>query len=72
MTILDSSGFAGLTLGYIFAGSNTAIVTTLSSLLGAIFYNSVSSRGVPHRLTRVQIAGIVVLFVGVIIVLNVQ
>jgi len=70
MTLLDSSGFAALTLGYVYSGSSTAIVTTLSSLLGAVT-TILAAVIYKDRLTRIQIVGIVVLFLGVIVVLNV-
>lgn len=70
MAILDSAGFAGLTLGYIYAGGSPAIVTTLSSLLGAVT-TVLAAVVYKDRLNRIQILGIVILFLGVIIVLNV-
>ena len=70
MAALDSSGFAALTFGYIYSGNSPALVTTLSSLLGAV--TTVLAMIVyKDRLTRIQIIGIIVLFMGVVIVLNV-
>jgi drug/metabolite transporter (DMT)-like permease len=70
MAVLDSAGFAGLTLGYIYAGGSPAIVTTLSSMLGAVT-TVLATLVYKDRLNRIQIVGIVILFLGVIIVLNV-
>jgi drug/metabolite transporter (DMT)-like permease len=70
MTLLDSSGFAALTLGYIYSGNSPAIVTTLSSLLGAVT-TILATIVYKDRLTKIQIIGIIILFSGVVIVLNV-
>lgn len=70
MALLDSSGFATLTLGYIYAGNSSAIVTTLSSLLGAVT-TILAAVVYKDRLNRIQILGIFILFLGVITVLNV-
>jgi drug/metabolite transporter (DMT)-like permease len=70
MALLDSSGFATLTLGYIYSGNNPAIVTTLSSLLGAVT-TILATIVYKDKLTRIQIIGIIILFLGVVIVLNV-
>ncbi len=70
MAVLDSAGFATLTLGYIYSGNSPAIVTTLSSLLGAV--TTILATAIhKDRLTKIQIIGIVILFLGVVIVLNV-
>jgi drug/metabolite transporter (DMT)-like permease len=69
MAILDSAGFAALTLGYIYSGNSPAIVTTLSSLLGAVT-TVLATVIYKDKLTRIQILGIVILFLGVIAVLN--
>jgi len=70
MAVLDTSGFAALTLGYIYSGNSPALVTTLSSLLGAVT-TILATVVYKDRLTKIQIAGIVILFAGVVIVLNV-
>ncbi len=70
MAVLDTSGFIALTLGYIYAGNGAPIVTTLSSLLGAVT-TILATVFYKDRLTKIQIVGIVILFLGVIIVLNV-
>jgi drug/metabolite transporter (DMT)-like permease len=70
MAVLDTSGFVALTLGYIYAGNSPAIVTTLSSLLGAVT-TILATAIYKDRLTKIQIIGIVILFLGVVIVLNV-
>jgi uncharacterized membrane protein len=70
MAILDTSGFVALTLGYIYSGNSPAIVTTLSSLLGAVT-TGLATAVYKDKLTKIQILGIVVLFLGVITVLNV-
>lgn len=70
MTILDSAGFTALTFGYSLAGGSPAIVTTLSSLLGAVT-TILATVVYKDRLTTFQLIGIVILFLGVIIVLNV-
>jgi len=70
MTLLDSSGFVALTFGYIYSGSSPAVVTTLSSMIGAV--TTIEATVVyKDRLTRIQIAGIIILFSGVAILLNV-
>ena len=70
MAVLDTAGFAALTLGYIYSGNSPAIVTTLSSLLGAVT-TILATVVYKDRLTKIQVAGIVILFLGVVIVLNV-
>ncbi|HYB03811.1 MAG TPA: DMT family transporter [Nitrososphaerales archaeon] len=70
MGVLDTAGFVALTLGYIYSGNSPAIVTTLSSLLGAVT-TILATAVYKDRLTKIQIAGIAILFLGVIIVLNV-
>ncbi len=70
MAVLDSAGFTALTLGYIYSGNSPALVTTLSSLLGVVT-TILATAFYKDRLTKIQIIGIVVLFVGVVIVLNV-
>jgi drug/metabolite transporter (DMT)-like permease len=70
MAVLDTSGFVALTLGYIYSGNSPALVTTLSSLLGAVTM-ILAAAVYKDRLTKIQIIGIVILFVGVVIVLNV-
>ncbi|MDA4111377.1 MAG: DMT family transporter [Thaumarchaeota archaeon] len=70
MAILDSLGFASLTLGYLSSGNSPAVVTTLSSLLGAVT-TILATVIYKDKLTRVQILGIVILFSGVVILLNV-
>jgi drug/metabolite transporter (DMT)-like permease len=69
MAILDSAGFAALTFGYLISQSGPAIVTTLSSLLGAVT-TILATIVYKDRLSRIQIFGIVILFLGVIIALN--
>jgi drug/metabolite transporter (DMT)-like permease len=71
MAVLDSSGFAALSLGYIYSGNSPAIVTTLSSLLGAVT-TILATLIYKDKLTKVQFVGIVILFLGVILVLNVS
>jgi len=70
MAALDSGGFTALTLGYIYSGNSPALVTTLSSLLGVVT-TILATTIYKDRLTKIQIVGIVILFFGVIIVLNV-
>jgi drug/metabolite transporter (DMT)-like permease len=70
MALLDSSGFTALTLGYIYSGNSPALVTTLSSLLGAVT-TILATAIYRDRLTKIQIAGIIILFLGVVVVLNV-
>jgi drug/metabolite transporter (DMT)-like permease len=70
MAVLDSGGFTALTLGYIYSGNSPAIVTTLSSLLGAVTM-ILATTIYKDKLSKIQIVGIVILFLGVIIVLNV-
>ncbi len=70
MTVLDSSGFVALTVGYIYSGNSPALVTTLSSLLGAVT-TVLATVVYKDRLTKIQIFGIIILFLGVVIVLNV-
>jgi len=70
MTILDSAGFIALTFGYALAGGSPAVVTTLSSLLGAVT-TILATVIYKDRLTPIQMLGIIILFLGVIIVLNV-
>ena len=70
MAVLDSSGFIALTLGYIYSGNSPALVTTLSSLLGAVT-TVLAAVVYRDRLTKIQIVGIIILFLGVVIVLNV-
>jgi len=70
MAVLDSSGFTALTLGYIYSGNSPAVVTTLSSLLGAVT-TILATLIYKDKLTRIQIVGIVILFLGVVVVLNV-
>lgn len=70
MALLDSLGFASLSLGYLSAGSSTAVVTTLSSLLGVVttIFATVIYK---DKLTPIQLFGIILLFGGVVLVLNV-
>ena len=70
MAALDSAGFTALTLGYIYSGNSPALVTTLSSLLGAVT-TILATTIYKDKLSKIQIIGIVVLFAGVVIVLNV-
>jgi drug/metabolite transporter (DMT)-like permease len=70
IAILDSSGFTALTLGYVYSGNSPAVVTTLSSLLGAVT-TILATLIYKDRLTKIQIIGIIILFLGVVIVLNV-
>jgi drug/metabolite transporter (DMT)-like permease len=70
MATLDSAGFTALTLGYIYSGDSPALVTTLSSLLGAVT-TILATAIYKDKLSKIQIIGIVVLFAGVVIVLNV-
>ncbi|MFI5419527.1 MAG: EamA family transporter [Nitrososphaerales archaeon] len=70
MAVFDSLGFASLSLGYLSAGNSTAVVTTLSSLLGVV--TTVLATAIyKDKLTSIQLVGIVILFAGVILVLNV-
>ena len=70
MAVLDSAGFTALTLGYIYSGNSPAMVTTLSSLLGAVT-TILATAIYKDKLSKIQIIGIVILFAGVAIGLNV-
>ena len=70
MAVLDSLGFASLALGYLSSGGSTAIVTTLSSLLGVVT-TILATVVFKDKLTFIQLIGIVILFAGVVLVLNV-
>ncbi len=69
MALLDSLGFASLSLGYLSTGSSTAVVTTLSSLLGVVT-TILATVIYKDKLTFIQLVGIVILFAGVVLVLN--
>jgi drug/metabolite transporter (DMT)-like permease len=70
MALFDSLGFASLSLGYLSSGNSTAVVTTLSSLLGVVT-TILATAIYKDKLTSIQLVGIVILFAGVILVLNV-
>jgi drug/metabolite transporter (DMT)-like permease len=69
MALSDSLGFVSLSLGYLSAGNNTAVVTTLSSLLGVVT-TILATVIYKDKLTSIQLVGIVILFAGVVLVLN--